>query len=325
MRAYSVDLRQKILLATDAGMSISEAARVFHVGQSTIKRYKTLQREQRTLVPKPHPGRPPNIRGDDLDALRAQVLACPDATLEEHCLTWERSHGVLVSNSTMSRGLLRLGMTRKKKMLFAGERDEEQRAAWRDGMAGIEAQQLVFVDETAITIAMTRRYGRAPKGQRATGSVPRTYGKSVTLIAALSLTGVGAVMTLEGAADATVFETYVRNILAPTLRQGQIVVADNVTIHKGLGAQQVIEERGCELRFLPPYSSDFCPVDLAFSKIKQHLRSAEARSQDALVDAVAEAVDAITIGDAQGYFRHCGYEIGSPGDARREPTFLHSL
>lgn len=311
MRAYSVDLRQKILRATDAGMSVSEAARLFDVSHSTIERYKALRRDQGNLVSKPHPGRPAAIRGTDLDALRVQVSDHPDATLEEHSILWEQSHGVRFSISTIARALDRLGMTRKKKMLYAGERDEEQTAAWRKTMLGVDATRLIFVDESAITIAMTRRYSRAPKGERATGYVPRTYGKSVTLIAALFMTGIGPVMTLEGAADAAAFETYVRHLLAPFLQAGQIVVMDNTTIHQSATTRRLIEEQGCELRFLPPYCSDLCPVDLAFSKVKERLRKAEARTHEALVVAAGEAVDSVTAADAAGYFRHCGYQVAA--------------
>jgi transposase len=207
----------------------------------------------------------------------------------------------------MSRRVRLLGWTRKKKSLVAGERDEEERAAWREAMAGVDASRLVFVDETAITIAMTRRYARAPRGKLPYGYVPRTYGRSITLIAPLSLAGIGAVMTLEGAAHAAAFEVYVRELFAPTLTEGQIVVIDNVTIHESAETRRLIEARSCELRFLPPYSSDFCPVDLAFAKIKEYLRGVGARTPDGLLAAVAEAVDTITPEDAAGYFRHCGY------------------
>jgi transposase len=131
----------------------------------------------------------------------------------------------------------------------------------------------------------------------------------MTLIAALSLDGIGAVMTLEGAANAVAFEVYVRELLVPTLAQGQIVVVDNVTIHQSDETRRLIEEQGCERRFLPAYSSDFCPVDLAFAKIKEHLRGMGARTVDGLVAAVAEAVDTVTPKDAAGYFRHCGYQV----------------
>ena len=115
---------------------------------------------------------------------------------------------------------------------------------------------------------MTRRYGRAPRGQRVVGTVPRNQGTNTTLFAAMDLTGITAAMTLEGAADGASFEVFVDQILAPSLRPGQVVIWDNLSVHKRAAARRLIEARGCQLRFLPPYSPDFSPIELAFSKLK---------------------------------------------------------
>ena len=138
---------------------------------------------------------------------------------------------------------------RAKKTLGASERNEEERAAWRAEVSPLPANQLVFVDECGSNIALTPIYARAPKGERAKGSVPRNRGKNTTLIASLSLAGMGAAMILEGSANATAFEIYVEQLLLPSLQAGQIVVMDNLRAHKGERVRQAIEAKGCQVLF----------------------------------------------------------------------------
>lgn len=165
----------------------------------------------------------------------------------------------------------------------------------------------MFVDESGTHIALTPRYARAPRGERAYGAVPRSWGENVTLLAALTPTGLGPAMTVAGATDALVFEAYVREALAPALVPGQTVVLANLGAHKGPRIRQLIEARGCRLLFLPAYSPDFAPIELAFSKVKEVLRRAGARTRVALEAAIAAALDAVTPQDAAAWFRHCGY------------------
>ena len=169
-----------------------------------------------------------------------------------------------------------------------------------------EADRLVFVDECGSHIALTPLYARAPKGERARGSVPRNRGKNMTLIASLSLEGMGASMILEGGVNAQAFETYVEQILAPSLQPGQVVVMDNLSVHKVARVQQLIEDRGCHVLFLPAYSPDFSPIEETFSKIKAFLRRAGARTREALQEAIAQALLTVTPQDAHGWFGHCG-------------------
>ncbi len=195
----------------------------------------------------------------------------------------------------------------KKKSVAATERNEEERAAWRQQMNQQEAEGLVFVDECGSHIALTPLYARAPKGERAPGRVPRNRGKNLTLIASLSLEGMGASMMLDGGVNAPAFEVYVEQLLAPSLRPGQLVVMDNLSAHKGARVQQLIEDRGCHVLFLPAYSPDFSPIEETFSKIKAFLRRAGARTREALQEAIAQALLTVTPQDAHGWFRHCGY------------------
>jgi len=154
---------------------------------------------------------------------------------------------------------------------------------------------------------MTPRYGRAPRGQRVYGAVPRNRGRNTTLIAALTAEGIGATMTLAGALDGPAFVAYIRAFLGPALRPGQIVILDNLAVHKVAAARALIEARGCRLLFLPPYSPDFNPIEHAFAKLKEHLRRAGARTEAALHTAIASALDAITAQDAYGWFAACGH------------------
>src|SRR5438067_106137 len=158
-------------------------------------------------------------------------------------------------------------------------------------MKQVDARRLVVVDECGSNIALTPLYALAPKGQRAHGSVPRNRGKNTTLLASLSLAGIGACMIIEGAVNAPAFEAYVEQILAPSLSAGQIVVLDNLSVHKGVRVRQLIEARGCELLFLPAYSPDCSPIEETFSKVKAFLRRVGTRTREALQEAIDQALE----------------------------------
>jgi transposase len=200
-------------------------------------------------------------------------------------------------------------MDGEKKSLIATERDAAARAAWRAVSALWDASALVFVDETGSQTNMTPRTSRAPRGQRAYGHAPRNHGKNTTLIAALSAAGMGAAMTLEGAADADAFVTYLTHFLVPTLVPGQIVLMDNLSVHKDERVRRLIEKAKCRLVYLPAYSPDFTPIEQAFSKIKTLLRHVEARTREALEAAITAAFATITAADAIGWFTACGYPL----------------
>jgi transposase len=169
----------------------------------------------------------------------------------------------------------------------AVERDEWLRAAWRVALASkIDPKRLVFVDEmgTNTSLSVLRAWSR--RGQRAYCSVPRNRGPNTTLLSSMTMEGMGPSLTVEGTTTAAVFEAYVERVLSPMLRPGQIVVMDNLTAHKGERIKELIEDRGCELIYLPPYSPDFNPIEEAFAKIKGVLREAEARSREALIETI---------------------------------------
>ena len=171
----------------------------------------------------------------------------------------------------------------------------------------LDARSLVFVDEMDTNTSLSPLYGWSKKGERAYGSVPRNRGKNTTVLSSMSAEGMGPSLAVEGATNAKVFETYVERVLGPTLRRGQVLVMDNLSAHKGERVRVLIEQRGCEILYLPSYSPDFNPIEEAFSKIKGFLRKVEARSREALLEAIGAAISAITNQDAHGFFEHCGY------------------
>ena len=193
--------------------------------------------------------------------------------------------------------------------MVATERDEDKRKAWHERLRSVDPRRLVFVDESSTNIALTTRYARAPKGERARGSAPRNWGENVTLVLAISVEGIGPSVSIQGSLDGEAFGLYVRRFLRPALRCGQIVVADNLSAHKGREARRLIEEAGCELWFLPHYSPDLNPIEEAFSKVKGLLRRAKARTFQALVEATGRSLNAVSEEDARGFFAHCGYGV----------------
>jgi transposase len=198
----------------------------------------------------------------------------------------------------------------QKKSVVATERDERARGSFRERLLrGVEPERLRLVDESSTNVALIPRYGRAPKGERARGSAPRNWGKNVTLICSISLEGMGPSMSIEGPSDTDSFGLYMREILAPTLKAGQIILMDNLSVHKGKWVRELIEQKGCQLWLLPPYSPDFNPIEEAFSKVKTLLRKAKARALEALFEATEEALLAVSAEDARGYFAHCGYAV----------------
>ena len=198
---------------------------------------------------------------------------------------------------------------KEKKTLAASEQDPEARAAWRQAVIMVDPKKLVFIDEAGSHTAMTRTHARAPKGQRAYGSAPRNRGGNLTLLAALSNTRIQAEWLIEGSVDGDVFVTWLEQVLLPTLTPGQIVVMDNLRAHLRKEVRTLIEAHGCGLLYLPPYSPDFSPIELAFSKIKGRLKALAARTRQALTDAVAEACRTVSSTDVAGWFKHCGYSL----------------
>ena len=167
----------------------------------------------------------------------------------------------------------------------------------------------MFIDETWAKTNMTRLRGRAPVGERLVAKVPHGHWKTTTLIAALDHRGMRCATTVDGAINQDVFESFVQRVLVPALHPGDLVVMDNLSSHKGKRVASLIESAGATVLYLPPYSPNFNPIENAFAKLKQIIRSAEHRSRQALWADMQRMLDRITADDARGFFRHCGYKI----------------
>lgn len=194
------------------------------------------------------------------------------------------------------------------------ERDEWLRAAWRVTLAAqIDPKRLVFVDEMGTNTSLSALRAWSRLGRRAYCSVPRNQGPNTTLLSSMTVEGMGPSLAVEGATDREVFEAYVEKILAPSLQAEQVEVMDNLSARKGERVRELVEGRGAQLLYLPPYSPDLNPIEEAFAKIKSLLRKAEARTREALLEAMGAALDAINAQDARGFYVHCGY--GTPVQA----------
>lgn len=182
-----------------------------------------------------------------------------------------------------------------------------QRAHWRILQAGLDPARLVFLDETWAKTNMTRRYGRCLRGQRLVDQVPFGHWKTTTFVCALRMQGLLAPTVVDGAMNGAVFLAYVRQQLVPTLRSGDLVIMDNLGSHKVQGVREAIEEAGAQVLYLPPYSPDLNPIELAFAKLKWLVCSARERSVGGLWNCLAKTLDAFTDLECNRYLRHCGY------------------
>ena len=185
----------------------------------------------------------------------------------------------------------------------------EQRGRWREEAPILNPRNFVFLDETGAKTNMTRRYGRAHGGERARDRAPAGHWSTTTLLAAVAIDGTRAPLLLDGPVDADCFAAWVEQFLVRELRQGEIVVMDNLASHKAAQVRPLIEAAGARLLYLPPYSPDLNPIEKMWSKVKALLRGAKARTQEALTSAVASALDAVTQQDIAGWFQSCGYTI----------------
>jgi transposase len=185
---------------------------------------------------------------------------------------------------------------------------DAERRAWFEGQVELEPERLVFVDETGASTKMARRYGRAPRGERCRAPVPHGHWKTTTFTAGLRLGGLTAPLVLDGPMTGSTFRAYVEPMLVPTLVDGDIVVMDNLPAHKVGGVRDAIEAAGAALLYLPPYSPDFNPIELAFAKLKALLRGAAARTIPALWQAIATALERFTPSECRNYFIAAGYE-----------------
>src|SRR5262245_50967771 len=304
MTPYSQDLRQRIVETIQCGEgSVRQIARRFLVSASFVTRLLRLYRDTGSVEPKPHGGGNPSVLGpEDLERLRELIRRKPDATLEE-C---RQQIGVSCSTMTISRALRKLGLTRKKKVPRAEEQDrpgvQRRRREFCEELAGLDPRRLVFVDECGANTAMTRTYGRAPKGERVSATPPGHW-ESITLTCGMRLAGVTAPLAFPGATNAATFEGYVEQMLAPELKPGDVVVWDNLKPHQSEEAVETVETTGARVVPLPAWSPDLTPIEEMISKVKGAMRSAAARTTEAVYAAFASALQEVTPDNIAGWFR----------------------
>jgi len=198
-----------------------------------------------------------------------------------------------------------------KKTLHASEQEREDvqaaRREWKEKQPLLDVSKLVFLDETGASTNMARRYGRAPKGERCIASLPHGHWKTTTFIAGLRCNGLTAPMVLDGPMDGEAFLVYIQSFLCPTLKPGDIVIADNLPAHKVAGVKEAIEKVGATLLYLPPYSPDFNPIEKLFSKLKALLKKAAKRTIHELWNEIGILIDSFSQTECQNYFISSGY------------------
>jgi len=198
-----------------------------------------------------------------------------------------------------------------KKTVRAAEQNREdvkqKRKEWEDFQKSVDPTRLVFIDESGINTGMTRLYGRAHKHQRVTDYVPDVRFARTTVLSSVRIDGTIVPCVFDDALDGDLFKEYVRIFLVPTLKSGDIVVMDNLSSHKVNGVVSMIEAVGARVKFLPPYSPDFNPIELMWSKMKAVLRKLKIRTKDRLDEAIAQAFCSVSCSDIAGWFRHDGY------------------
>jgi transposase len=316
MKPYSQDLRVRVIAALKVGEIQAAVAARFSVHKSTVEKWWYRQRDTGSCAALPQASGPHRTLKVCDDVIRAEVKRHPDATLDELCArVWEAT-GVRASSSMMCRELQVLQLKRKRKSLHDSQRDTPRVKRLRRKFSkqikqelGELVKHLKFIDESGANLGLTRLYGRAVPGERVVEATPGHSGAHYTIVAALGWNSVTAPWVLDGAMDAAAYAIYVDKVLAPTLRAGDIVLMDNLSAHKGEMVRHLIEARGARVQFLPPYSPDFNPIELCWSKIKTALRAAKARTLDDLLKALRDALHSVSRRDIQAWFAHCGYAL----------------
>jgi len=302
MRAIPLTARERIIHLYDQGQSTREIAEFLGFCVAAVRRVRQQFKVRGSLKPQTHLcGRKTLLTAERKASLQKRVQAQPDATLAELGARWDRPFGT----STVDLWVRRLGLTYKK-TLFAAEQNRpdgaEKRAHWHEQLAGDPVGRLVFVDESGANTQMTRLRGRSPLGQRLVARIPLGHYQTTTLISVIRLTGPTASWLFDGAMDGEMFLAWIRQGLVPVLHRDDLVILDNLPTHKVAGARQAIEEAGARLRYLPPYSPDYNPIENRWSKIKQMPRSLAPRTPEEMLQAAKTAHAAVTAADCQGFF-----------------------
>ena len=309
-KPYSDDLRERVVAAIEAGHTREEVAELYNMALSTVGGFIKRKRETGSVSPDKFGGYKTFSLEPHTYLVEELVAEQPDSTLAELQSRLAKEK-VEVSQSGISRFLHHINLTFKKKSVHAAEQDRPDVAAARKALRKqqptLDPKQLVFIDETAATTKMTRLYGRAPQGKRLVDKVPHGHWKTTTFICGLRYDGVTAPFVLDGPMDGPHFLAYVEQILAPTLKKGQIVFLDNVSTHKVDGVEEAIEARGARAVFLPAYSPDLNPIEQLFARLKSFLRKMKARTVETLWRAISSFLKEVSKDECKAYLANAGY------------------
>ena len=308
-KAYSADMRGRVIAEVEGGASRREAAEGFEVSASTAIIWVKCFRETGRCVAKPRGGSISPLE-KHADFLLGLIEKQSDLTLDEVVLVM-RKHRIVGSRTAVWRLFQRHKITFKKSLRAAEqERADVARARrrWMREQGMFDPAHLVFVDETAANTKMLRLSGRCRRGERLIGRVPQGHWKTITFVAALRRNGMRAPCTIDGSMNGAKFLAYVKQCLAPTLKRKDNVVIDNLPAHKAAGIREAIEARGAMLRYLPQYSPDLNPIEMPFSALKASLRRAAERTIPRLRRRIGRFACTLTAREARNYFRHAGYE-----------------
>ncbi|NKC05118.1 IS630 family transposase [Ochrobactrum haematophilum] len=309
-RALSTDLRSRVLKAASEGLSARNAGLRFGVSAATAIRWGSRARDGELEAR--HPGR---RRGSRLDAHEDFIVIMieerKDVTLNEMVARLAKERGFQIVRSALNAWLRARGFTYKK-TAHALEQEQpglmSRHEAWFESQLDLDLERLVFIDETGLNTKMARLHGRSLRGERCHAGIPHGHWKATTFTGAFRLSGMTAPMVLAGAMNADAFRAFIKQVLVPTLTPGDIVIMDNLPAHKIVGIREAIEETRAQLQYLPPYSPDFNPIKMAFSKLKAHLPGKAERTVETLWDAVRQAITLYEPTECANYFAACGYD-----------------
>ena len=307
-KPYSVDLRARVIEDVETGASRREAAERYGISPSAVVIWVQRFEETGSVAAKPSGGSISPLE-QHAEFLLGLIANQPDLTLDE-IVAAMRKRRIAGSRSAVWRFFARRNISFKK-TLYAAEQKRADvaraRRRWMREQGMFDPARLVFIDETCTNAAMVRLRGRAPRGERLVGYAPHGHWKTITFVGGLRQRGMTAPFVLEGAINGPMFLAYLKQCLVPTLKRGEIVLMDHLPAHKVAGVAEAIEAVGATLIYLPKYSPDLNPIELAFSKLKAHLRKAAERTILRLLRQIGRVVTAFSPQECRNFFRHAGY------------------
>ena len=308
-RPYSLDLRERVVAAVESGRTVRDVASSFGVSVSSVVKWSQRYRATGSAAALPMGGHRPFALAAHRGWVLSRLAEKPDLTLR--ALRAElAARGIVVSNYAVWHFLKAQGITFKKS-LHAAEQDRPdvalRRARWKKYQGRLAPGRLVFIDETWVKTNMTRRHGRAQRGQRLVAKAPYGRWRTLTFLAALRVDRIDAPLVLDGPINGRAFTAYVEQFLVPTLAPGDIVIMDNLGSHKGKAVRRAIRAAGAKLLFLPPYSPDLNPIEQVFSKLKTLMRKAAERTVEDTWRRVGRLLDQFTAQECANYISNAGY------------------